>query len=318
MNKTDRMLAIVLELQRKGTLRAADLAEKFETSARTIYRDVQALSEAGVPVVGSPGQGYSLMDGYFLPPVGFTAEEAVTLLLGLDMVTGQFDASYAAKATMARSKIEAILPGTVLEESRRMRSAWKMIERNASSGSRDREAASNGLPLLRQAILEERVVQFLYTKTRPAAGSERETVREAEPYGLVRTGGAWMLVAHCRQRQDIRHFRLSRIRELILRDERFSRPAGFDLQAYRPVDDRNVAVQLLFRPELEAALHENDYYYLETIESVDNGILVTLRVRQPEEALQWVLGWGAGVTVLAPEPLRLRMAEECRSMLESY
>ncbi|MDF2662089.1 MAG: transcriptional regulator, partial [Paenibacillus sp.] len=64
MNKTDRMLAIVLELQRKGTLRAADLAAVFETSVRTIYRDVQALCEAGVPVVGSPGQGYSLMEGY--------------------------------------------------------------------------------------------------------------------------------------------------------------------------------------------------------------------------------------------------------------
>lgn len=67
MNKTDRMLAIVLELQRKGVVRAEDLASVFETSVRTIYRDIQALSEAGVPVVGATGQGYSLVKGYFLP-----------------------------------------------------------------------------------------------------------------------------------------------------------------------------------------------------------------------------------------------------------
>src|SRR5690606_8413234 len=82
VNKTDRMLAIVIELQRKGVLRAEDLAAKFETSVRTIYRDIQALSEAGVPVMGAPGVGYSLMEGYFLPPVSFTAEEAVALLIG--------------------------------------------------------------------------------------------------------------------------------------------------------------------------------------------------------------------------------------------
>lgn len=86
MNKTDRILAIVIELQRKGVLRAEDLAAKFETSIRTIYRDVQALSEAGVPLAGAPGVGYSLMEGYFLPPVSFTAEEAVALLIGADFV----------------------------------------------------------------------------------------------------------------------------------------------------------------------------------------------------------------------------------------
>jgi predicted DNA-binding transcriptional regulator YafY len=80
------MLAIVLELQRKPVLRAEDLADVFEVSVRTIYRDIQALSEAGVPIAGAPGQGYSLMEGYFLPPVSFTVDEAVTLLIGTDFI----------------------------------------------------------------------------------------------------------------------------------------------------------------------------------------------------------------------------------------
>src|SRR5437588_970923 len=86
MNRTDRLLAIILELQGKGWQRAEDLAETFETSKRTIYRDIQALGEAGVPVVSLPGRGYSLMKGYFLPPLSFTTDEATMLLLGSDLM----------------------------------------------------------------------------------------------------------------------------------------------------------------------------------------------------------------------------------------
>lgn len=317
MNKTDRMLAIVLELQRKGTLRAADLADVFETSVRTIYRDVQALCEAGVPIVGSPGQGYSLMEGYFLPPVGFTAEEAVALLLGLDFVERRFDAAYKASALAARSKIEAILPQTVQAESARMRSAWKLVGGGTRACGDDPLLAH--LSLLRLAVLEERLVRFRYTKAKPEAdGGDRESIRDAEPYGLVQAAGNWLLVAYCRLRGDIRHFRLSRMSELTVSDERFRRPADFELQSYRPADDRNVFVRLLFRPDLEALLRESDYFYMHAIEPSPEGLLVTLRVRRPEDALQWVLGWGAGVAVLEPEQLRLRVRQEVEDMLKRY
>jgi predicted DNA-binding transcriptional regulator YafY len=86
MNRTDRLLAIVLELQRKDNQRAEDLAAIFETSKRTIYRDIQALCESGVPVVSQPGLGYSLVKGYFLPPVSFSSDEATMLLLGNQFV----------------------------------------------------------------------------------------------------------------------------------------------------------------------------------------------------------------------------------------
>lgn len=78
MNKTERQLAILLELQRRKVLKGEELAEKLETSVRTIYRDIQALSESGVPIIGAPGHGYSLIEGYFLPPISFTVEEAVS------------------------------------------------------------------------------------------------------------------------------------------------------------------------------------------------------------------------------------------------
>src|SRR5437899_8757308 len=116
MNRTDRLLAIILELQGKGRQRAEDLAETFETSKRTIYRDIQALGEAGVPVLSVPGRGYSLMKGYFLPPLSFTTDEATMLLLGSDFMAQNFDAQYRTAAQSASRKIEGILHEKLSEE----------------------------------------------------------------------------------------------------------------------------------------------------------------------------------------------------------
>src|SRR5512142_3168782 len=132
MNKTDRLLAIVLELQGEGWQRAEDLAETFETSKRTIYRDMLALGEAGVPVVSVPGQGYSLVEGYFLPPLSFTTDEAIMLLLGSDFVAQNVDALYQSAAQSASKKIEAVLGADLLEEIRYLQRSIQFIAMSSS------------------------------------------------------------------------------------------------------------------------------------------------------------------------------------------
>src|SRR5258708_16781616 len=116
MNRTDRLLAIVLELVAKGRTRGEDQAGAFETSKRTSYRDIQALGEAGVPLISMPGQGYSLMKGYFLPPLSFSSDEATMLLLGSDFMAQNFDAQYRQPAQAASRKIEGALPEQLREE----------------------------------------------------------------------------------------------------------------------------------------------------------------------------------------------------------
>ena len=101
MNRTDRLLAIVLELQGRGRRRSEDLAATFEVSKRTIYRDIEALCQMGVPVVSVPGRGYSLVEGYFLPPLRFTSDEAILLTLGSDVMAQSFDAEYRLAAESA-------------------------------------------------------------------------------------------------------------------------------------------------------------------------------------------------------------------------
>ncbi|AJY74709.1 helix-turn-helix transcriptional regulator [Paenibacillus beijingensis] len=314
MNKSDRMLAIMLELQRSGRRRAEDLAAAFETSVRTIYRDMQALSEAGVPVIGAPGQGYSLMEGYFLPPVSFTVEEAVALLIGTDFIEHNFDTGYGNGAKASRAKIEAILPETVRLEASRVRAALRLIKGREAEDSREKAH----IETLRRAILEERKVSFRYSKKIPEADGSRQSDRTAAPYGLIFLYGAWVLIAHCDLRREIRHFRLSRMSGLKMLDDRFTFPSGFDLQRYRPADDRNQLVRIRVDAGIADKVKESNYFFIEKMEELADGLLVTLRVRQPEEVLQWVLGWGADVAVLEPEPLRNRVREEAEKMLKRY
>lgn len=315
MNKTDRMLAIVLELQRKGLMRAEDLAAIYETSVRTIYRDIQALSESGVPVVGAPGVGYSLVDGYFLPPVNFTEEEAVAMLIGADFIEQKFDAAYGAKAKSAQNKIEAILPQRVREDVARIRSTMKLI---AANGWDTPNEEATFLETLRRALLERRKVRFHYQKKMQEADGNRRSIRAVAPYGLVLVQGSWALVAHCDLRNEIRHFRLSRMQELTLLEESFTLPEDFHLQRYRPPDNRNTHVRILAAASIRDKIEESKNYYLEEVEERPEGLLIHFRVHHPDELLSWVLGWGADVTVLEPDSLRIRVREEIHKMLKRY
>lgn len=315
VNKTERMLAIVIELQLKGVLRAEDLAAQFETSIRTVYRDMQALSEAGVPVAGAPGVGYSLMEGYFLPPVSFTAEEAVALLVGADFVRMRLDTEYGAKARSSQEKIEAILSESVREETTRVRSSIRLLNEGAA---KTRRQEKDTFEQLRRAILQKRKVHFRYTKVMPEPDGNRNGERTADPYGLVLSHGAWVLIAFCGLRHDIRHFRLSRMTELTVMEESFQVHPGFNLHDFRPADDRNVIVKMLVEPSIWDRVQESENYYLESFEQVEEGWLVTFRVRRIEELLQWTLGWGAAVLVMEPESLRQRLRKEIEIMYEHY
>ena len=320
MNRTDRLLAIVLELQAKGTQRAGDLAATFETSTRTIYRDVQALSEAGVPVVAVPGRGYSLMEGYFLPPVSFTTDEATMLLLGADYMARSFDARYRAAAQAAGRKIEAVLPEPLRDEVRALQDSLYFV----APAILDNPAVPELLQQLRGAIVERRTVRFRYHTRHPSqpdlpgAAEDGPPLRRADPYGLVQFGGAWYVVAYSHERREIRIFRLDRIEELTLTKERFARPPGFSMPRGDRVEPRPLVVRALFDREVARWVREARLHYKVAEAETPEGLLVTLRVRQESEVLGWLLGWGARVRVLEPESLRARLAEEAEGILRHH
>jgi predicted DNA-binding transcriptional regulator YafY len=310
MNRTDRLLAIVLELQARGKQRAEDLAETFETSKRTIYRDIQALCEAGVPVVAVPGQGYALMEGYFLPPLSLTPDEATVLLLGAGVMEKSFDAEYSSVAMGAARKIAGALPQVQREKVQQLQQRiWFTVPGAGSQAEIER------LQELRHAISQQQTVSFDY-QTRD--GREVHT-REVDPYGLVHHNSTWYLEAFCHLRQTVRTFRLSRMTQVQRMPKTFTLSgSNWRARHEQMFQSRDVAVRLLFKQQAVRWVKEDRFFYIVNREETKEGLLVTLAVRQIQEILRWVMGWGHHVQVLEPESLRQLVLEEAQALLETY
>lgn len=317
MNRTDRLLAIVLELQRNGSRRAEDLAATFETSKRTIYRDVQALCESGVPVIAQAGIGYSLVEGYFLPPLSFSTDEATMLLLGSKLVADHFEAQYREVSQSASRKIEAVLSAKLRGEVNFLRDSIAFVAPETLASS----ASAKFLPTLRRAIIEQKTIRFHYHTRYSMDRSNAKKTREANPYSLLHYGDAWYLNGFCHLREEIRQFRLDRLSDLELLDKSFTRPADYKME---PPEDsgRQVIVHALFDPDTAPWVRESRSYYITEMKDDPEGhpgcLLVTMKAHFETELVSWLLSWGAKVEILEPESLKRRLADAARKIYEKY
>ena len=318
MNRMDRLLAIVLELQGRGQLRAEDLAATFEVSKRTIYRDVQALCEAGVPIVSMTGQGYSVMEGYFLPPLNFTADEALMLVLGSDFMAQNFDAQYRAAAESASSKIEAVLPDRLRGDVDYLRANINFFAAPPLPTQDGGEGGFNKLHQLRRAIIDRRTVRLNYSKRFAHNGDETQTTRDVDPYSLARLTSDWYLLAYCHLRQDFRIFRLGRIDALQVLGQTFLREMDFQPDWMNPSQSEQIEVRALFDPAVARWVRESNSYFSTKAEETADGLLVTLWPRNEEEVLQWLLSWGGNVRVLEPASLQWKLVAEAQRVIQTY
>ncbi|MGI8644445.1 MAG: helix-turn-helix transcriptional regulator, partial [Thermomicrobiales bacterium] len=211
MNRTDRLLGILLAFQARRDVRAEDLSSQFEVSVRTIYRDVQALSETGVPIAAMPGTGYRLLDGYFLPAISFTADEAAVLTLGGQFVRDRVDPELSRVADEALQKLLSILQADKRLAVERWQEDMRFPTFRNAPDTRE-------LGELRMAIQEARVARLFYH----ARGHPSPEWRDVEPVSLVHADAVWCLAAYCRVRQAPRLFRLDRIDQLEVLAERFT------------------------------------------------------------------------------------------------
>ena len=313
MNRTDRLLGVLLELQRHKRVRAEDLAALFETSKRTIYRDIQALCETGVPIIAQAGHGYSLVEGYFLPPLSFSVAEATMLLLGSAFAAQSFDAQYREAASSANRKIEAVLTARQREEVRYLQESIALVAPETVGQGMTKDF----LAQLRRAIIERKTVQFHYHTRYPQNGSPPRNTRAADPYGLVHYNGAWYLIGHCHLRKARRNFRLDRMTDVTLLDKTFHRPANFTMEP--PKDNgRMLKVQVLFDAEVAPWVKEARGFYLTELKETPYGLLVTLQVHSEDEAIPWLLSWGYHVRVVEPQSIRQRIADEAQKIVQNY
>ena len=158
MNRIDRLHAILTHLQSKKRVTAQEIADRFNMSLRTVYRDIKALDESGVPVIGEAGSGYTIMEGYRLPPVMFTQEEAAALLLGGKLAAHMTDASVKKHFETALFKIKAVLRTTDKEQMDMLSDHIEIIR----SRIPEEDAPSQHLSALQKAIADKRSIFILY------------------------------------------------------------------------------------------------------------------------------------------------------------
>ncbi len=218
--RLSRLVAILTQFQTKRILTAPELALKFSVSNRTIYRDIKALEQAGVPILTEDGKGYTLMEGYRVPPVMFTENQANALILAEQLVLKNKDASFIKDYTEAIDKIKAVLRNTMKEK------ANLLAERTRFDQNINRERNSNNLSDLQFCI-----TSFYLAKIEYINEANESSVRLIEAFALLHTQENWLLVAWCRLRNGFRYFRLDRIRKLEVLTEKFT-PHKMTLQEF--------------------------------------------------------------------------------------
>jgi predicted DNA-binding transcriptional regulator YafY len=216
MNRIDRLTAMLIQLQSKRVVKAQEIADRFNISLRTVYRDVKALDEAGVPVIGEAGIGYSIMEGYRLPPVMFTKEEATAFLTAEKLVEKLTDESTKKNYGTAMLKVKAVLRLTEKDYLEDMEQHIEVIE-NQYVPKRTNDTIH--LQQVLQSIAQKNVLQLDYF----ANHNQQKSNRDVEPVGIYYLGEHWYMVAYCRLRKDYRTFKFGSINKLTVSEEEFKK-----------------------------------------------------------------------------------------------
>ena len=215
-----RLTAILTQLQSKRMLTAREIADKHHVSIRTVYRDIRTLERSGVPIVTEEGRGYTLMEGYSLPPVSFTEEEAHALITAEAIIRQNKDESLVAHYLEAATKIKSVMRHQQQEK------VELLADRISVRSGKLTEHTSNHLIALQKAITNRQVADIAYQSLR----GQRST-RSVEPFAMYNTRENWVLVAWCQLRQDYRAFRLDCIHECFISSATFE-PHNMTLQQY--------------------------------------------------------------------------------------
>ncbi|WP_299801203.1 YafY family protein [uncultured Maribacter sp.] len=221
MNRLTRITAILIQLQSKKIVTAKEIAERFEISLRTVYRDIKTLQDAGIPIGSENGVGYFIVNGYSLPPIMITEEEANALIISEKLIQNQGDSSLIKDFNSFLLKIKSTLKNFEKEN-------ISKLENRIEPSTKIDKNKSNWLSKIQKSITNANVIQIDYFSIH----KEESTKRNIEPLAIYFTENAWVLVAFCRLRNEEREFRLDRILKLNITSEIFTYQQNFTLKQY--------------------------------------------------------------------------------------
>jgi predicted DNA-binding transcriptional regulator YafY len=321
--RASRLVQLLLLLQTNGKMTAGRLATELEVSVRTIYRDVEALSGAGVPIYAEagPGGGVRLVDGYRTRLTGLTAEEAEALALsGLPGAASELGLGTVLAA--AQLKVDAALPPELRSRAVRMRERFHLD----APGWFAKEEAVPHLAALSRAVWEERRLEIRYKKW------DGEVRRVLDPLGLVLKAGVWYLVALSGRTRSLRTFRVSRVAGVKELDEEALRPDDFDLATHW-VEAGEAFFETMQRVEVRVRVHASKLWAVRhvvdpksaqeamdgaTEPDADGWVECTLGMEHLDMAVHELLRFGGDLEVLEPLELREQMIAAASAMAARY
>jgi len=286
------------------------LAEYFEISEKRIYDDLNELNAANIPIVYN-GKGYSFLSRTSLPPVNFTLDEALALIMCSTLIQGHNDDVYSVLVRGASNKLIGLLP----EDSQKKLVA---LEGKVKVGSQGSPELNHALKKSNTAISESRRLSFDYF----SYSSDKTSNRVVDPYGVIFRGNSWYLIAYCHTRNEIRTFRINRLSKIKITPDFFVYPDDFSVEKYiekswSVFQGEETEVEILFSKKLAPLISEHSWHPDQSIEKhKDGSITFRARVKGTFEIKRWILSWGNGVRVIKPDSLRKEIINSAESLIK--
>ncbi|WP_347374090.1 YafY family protein [Aequorivita sp. Q41] len=311
LNRFDRIIAILIQLQSKKVVKAQELADRFGVSLRTIYRDVRSLEASGVPIVSEAGVGYSIMDGYRLPPVMFTREEASSFVAAEKLMKKFTDKSFGGYYESAMFKLKSVLRGTEKEWIDRLQSQV-IINPDVTLFNTN---IPNALELLFESIAEKKQVFVRYQ----SVASETPSERNLEPVGVFHENNYWYILAYCHFRKEYRQFRTDRLVKIQRTTIPFQLKHGtLDEYKQEKNDSPKIKVRILVDKSIVKYIKADRKHYGFVSEEVkgESVEMVFFTPNVNHGFARWYLMFGDYAQVLEPQSLKLRLLEIVESTKE--
>lgn len=313
MNKFDRVISTLVLLQTKKIIKAVTISERFDISLRTVYRDISTLKNAGIPIIGDPGIGYSMMEGYRLPPIMFNENETAALLTAEKFIGKMTDQDTQAYYSNAMMKIKAILRSSEKQ-------SLAVLDESIVISSKSSWENKPYLQDLFKSIAAKNVLEIDYQKA-----DNTSSKRKLEPIGCYHQYNNWYLVAFCQLKEDYRTFKVNRIVNLQVLAQNFDR-VHINLQKY--IDRQNGAwkeqqqfhtIEIAFN-EPYVKFAEGRKYYFGFVEQtiVGNAVHMKFLNSSIEIVARWLLQFGDQATVIAPVELKDRLKTLATQLYQHY
>lgn len=315
MNRLDRLTSILIQLQSKKTITAQEIADYFDISLRTVYRDIRSLEEAGVPIGAEAGKGYCLCEGYQLPPVMFTKNEATSMILAEKIIENLTDKSLIENYKSALLKIKSVLNNDEKDFIEALSSSI-----NFNHEGKDAEVFSTKYLLeVQNALAHCNIIKIEYCST---YSGFKSTTREVEPVGLIFYSFAWHLICYCRLRKDYRDFRVDSITNITETGQKFNKSDRITIQEYinRYFDkSRLTPVTITVNKTTHGKIHRSKHYYgfiSETIEK--DSVTMNFAVYSIDYFSQWIISMNEKIEVINPDSLKTQLKNKIQKLADFY